>query len=198
MNLILLGPPGSGKGTQAVSLCEEYGFAHLSTGDMLRSAVASQTPLGLEVQEIMARGDLVPDQIVIRLIEEVLGGCASGFVLDGFPRTVPQAEALEALLDTQGKSLDAVIDIQVDEEELVRRILGRAAQSTGSSGVRADDNVESLRRRLGVYREENAPLVAFYAHQGLLREVDGMRSIEAVEQALRAVVGAGRSQKGEA
>ena len=185
MNLIFLGAPGSGKGTQAVALCKKYFLAHLSTGDMLRAAVASQTPLGLRVKEIMARGDLVPDQVVIDLIKEALRG-VRGFILDGFPRTVPQAEALESLLETHGMGLDAVIDLHVEEEELVRRIQGRA-QDSGEA--RADDNVDSIKRRFGVYGEQNAPLVAFYARKGLLRKVDGMQSIEDVKAALEEILG---------
>jgi adenylate kinase len=188
MNIVLFGPPGAGKGTQAARLVAKFGLVHLSTGDMLRAAVAAGTELGRRAKEIMERGDLVPDEIVVGIVAERIAqpDCAKGFVLDGFPRTIAQAEALERLLAAQGRKLDAVIELAVDEEALVRRIENRIAET---GGARSDDNVETLKRRLAVYREQTAPVLEWYRTRGLLRTVDGMRSIEEVAAAIEQVLG---------
>lgn len=179
MRLILLGPPGAGKGTQAQFLMDEFGIPQLSTGDMLRAAIAAETPLGLEVKDILARGDLVPDETVVGIISERLDDedCKNGFILDGFPRTTAQAEALDILLADKGIGLDAVVEIKADADTLVGRILKRAAES---GGARDDDNEEVLRNRLDVYQELTAPLVEFYTSKGLVKSVDGMAGIEEV------------------
>lgn len=187
MKLILLGPPGAGKGTQAKILVETYDIPQLSTGDMLRAAIKAETPLGLEAKAIVDRGDLVSDDIVSGIISERLDSadCANGFVLDGFPRTIAQAEALDDMLDAKGLKLDAVVEIRADSEELIHRIVQRAKES---GGARADDNEEVLRKRLEVYREQTAPLVAYYRDQGLLKSVDGMEPIESVTRSIREVI----------
>lgn len=179
MNIILLGPPGAGKGTQAGRLVAERGMVQLSTGDMLRAAVAAQTDIGKKAKAIMDRGDLVSDEVVIEIISDRLDApdAKAGAILDGFPRTVPQAEALDALLAKKGLTLDAVIELQVDEQALVDRIENRAAET---GGARADDNVETLRNRLSVYREQTAPIIPYYKGKGMLKAVDGMRDIEVV------------------
>lgn len=180
MRIVLLGPPGSGKGTQAARLIERHGIAHLSTGDMLRSAVAAKTPVGLRAAEIMERGDLVPDDVVIGVISDRIGqpDCANGFVLDGFPRTVAQAEGLSALLQGKDLELDAVVELTVDEEALLARIEGRARETGGAA--RADDNPETVKRRLDVYRRETAPVADYYRERGELQSVDGMLPIDDV------------------
>jgi adenylate kinase len=186
--MVLLGPPGSGKGTQAARLTDHLKIAHLSTGDMLRAAVAAKTPVGLRAAEIMERGDLVPDEVVIGVIADRIAepDCAGGFILDGFPRTVGQAEGLDALLADRDISLDAVVELAVDEAALLARIEGRAKET---GGARADDNPETVRRRLEVYRQQTAPVSAFYEDQGLLRRIDGMRSIDEVWQQLTEAIG---------
>jgi adenylate kinase len=185
MRLILLGPPGVGKGTQAKILIEAYGIPQLSTGDILRSAIANKTALGLAAKEIMDRGDLVSDAVVNGIVSERLdqADCKPGFVLDGFPRTIPQAQALDGMLKEKGIALDAVIEITADPEVLIGRIANRAKESTG--GARADDNVEVVRNRLNVYRELTAPLVEYYRAQGLLKSIDGTAPIEDVTAAIR-------------
>jgi len=187
MRLILLGPPGAGKGTQAKLLVETYGIPQLSTGDMLRAAIAAETPLGREAKAVVDRGDLVSDAIVSGIISERLDqpDCANGFILDGFPRTIAQAEALEDMLREKGRALDAVIELRADPDVLVQRVVQRARDS---NGARADDNEEVLRKRLDVYREQTAPLVAFYRDRGLLRSVDGMASIGEVTTAIREAI----------
>ena len=188
MRLILLGPPGAGKGTQAQRIVDAYGIVQLSTGDMLRAAVAAETPVGLQAKEIMARGDLVTDSIVIQIVSDRLDApdCANGFILDGFPRTVAQAEALEDLLDSKDMALDTTIELAVDEAALLARIEKRAAETEG--GARADDNAEALKKRLAVYHEQTAPLIAFYKQQGLLETVDGMQAIDDVTKAIRNIL----------
>lgn len=183
MRLILLGPPGAGKGTQAQRLIAKHGIVQLSTGDMLRAAVAAGTPVGLRAKSIMDRGELVPDDVVVAIIAERIGqpDAKRGFVLDGFPRTVPQAEALERLLAERGLKLDAVIELKVDEGILLRRIERRIAEMVArGERVRADDNPEVLKGRLAAYRAQTAPLAGHYAAKGMLKSVDGMAPIEEV------------------
>ena len=180
MRLILLGPPGAGKGTQAQHLVAKYGMVQLSTGDMLRAAVKAGTPLGLQVQDIMAQGALVPDEIVVDIVEQRIAepDARKGFILDGFPRTVAQAQALDRMLARHGLALDAVIELRVDEAALVRRIESRIAEMQArGEALRPDDNPDVLRRRLGAYRDQTAPLVVYYRQKGKLRSVDGMASI---------------------
>ena len=181
MRLILLGPPGAGKGTQAKRLMDAHGIPQLSTGDMLRAAVKAETEIGLKAKDIMARGDLVPDAVVVGIVEERVEqpDCKNGFILDGFPRTVAQAEALETVLKAHGMGLDAVIQLEVDEGALAARVEQRVAESGGA--VRDDDNVEALKKRLAVYREQTAPLVDHYRSTGDLVVIDGMKSIDEVE-----------------
>jgi adenylate kinase len=190
MRLILLGPPGAGKGTQAKNLIEAYGIPQLSTGDILRSAIKARTPMGLEAKAVMDRGDLVSDTVVNGIVSERLDqdDARKGFILDGFPRTIPQAEALEQMLTDKGVALDAVVEITADAETLTRRIVNRAKENAASSGARADDNEEVVRNRLSVYREQTAPLVEYYRGKGLLKSVDGMASVEQVTAAIRQAV----------
>jgi adenylate kinase len=187
MRLILLGPPGAGKGTQAQRLIRKHGIVQLSTGDMLRAAVAAGTPVGLKARDIMARGDLVPDAVVVAIIADRIKepDAAKGFVLDGFPRTVAQAVALERLLAERGLALDAVIELKVDEEALLDRIATRAAETTArGEALRPDDNPEVLKGRLQVYRTQTAPLADHYAEKGMLKAVNGMAPIDRVTAAI--------------
>jgi adenylate kinase len=213
MNLILLGPPGAGKGTQAKGIAAKYGLMQLSTGDMLRAAVASGSRVGREVKVIMERGDLVPDAIVVRVIAERIDqpDCAKGVIFDGFPRNLAQADALDALLKEKRKKLDAVIEIKVDDRRIIERIVGRFACATcGESyhdrfrrpkvrGVcdvcqgttftrRDDDTAETVTNRLMVYYRETAPLIGYYHCKGTLRSVDGMGAIEEVSGLISAVL----------
>ena len=213
MNIILLGAPGAGKGTQARRLEERYQMVQLSTGDMLRAAVASGSELGQEAKVIMDAGQLVPDELVIRMISERIDApdCAKGFLLDGFPRTTAQAVALDAMLAEKGLKLDAVIQIRVDEEALVERITGRFTcascgagyhdtfQRPAQEGVcdncggteftrRADDNEETVRSRMEAYRAQTAPILPHYEAQGLVQEVDGMADIDEVTAQLYKVL----------
>jgi len=192
MNIILLGPPGAGKGTQAARLVAERGMTQLSTGDMLRAARTSGTEMGQRVAEVMDRGDLVTDEIVIGLIEERLGGEAGGgFIFDGFPRTLAQADALGALLDKMGMTLDAVVELTVQDEALVDRIVGRAREAAAAGQpVRADDNAESLKQRLMEYYKKTSPLIGYYHAKGALRPVDGMGSMDAVAAEIAGVLDA--------
>jgi adenylate kinase len=214
MNIILLGPPGAGKGTQARILVEEHDLVQLSTGDMLRAAKTSGTELGNKVAEVMARGDLVTDDIVIGLIAEQLDGEAGekGLIFDGFPRTLAQADALEDLLDRKGKRLDAVVEMRVDDDALVERISGRftcaecgevyhdTTKPTAKDGVcdkcgatefvrRADDNAESVRVRLAAYYRNTAPLIGYYHAKGKLRSVDGLGEVGDVARDIRTALG---------
>jgi adenylate kinase len=185
MRLILLGPPGAGKGTQAKVLVDAYGIPQLSTGDILRSAIAAKTPMGLAAKEIMDRGDLVSDAIVNGIVSERLDAedCKAGFILDGFPRTIPQAEALEGMLADKNMALDAVIEITAEADVLVARVVNRSKESN-----RPDDNPDVIRNRLNVYREQTAPLVEFYRGKGLLKSVDGMLPVNEVTAAIRRAV----------
>ena len=187
MRLILLGPPGAGKGTQAQRLIAKHGIVQLSTGDMLRAAVAAGTPVGLRAKSIMERGELVPDDVVVAIIADRIWqpDARRGFVLDGFPRTVPQAAALDRLLAERGLELDAVIELKVDEGILLQRIERRVAEMTArGEKVRADDNPEVLKGRLSAYRARTTPLVDYYAGKGMLKTVDGMASIDDVTTAI--------------
>jgi len=193
MRLILLGPPGAGKGTQAQHLVAKYGLVQLSTGDMLRAAVKARTPIGQQVEEIMARGALCPDDVVVAIVEARIEqpDARKGFILDGFPRTVRQAEALDRMLAKHGIALDAVIELQVDEAALVRRIESRIAEMKArGEALRPDDNPQVLHRRLEAYRHQTAPLIAYYRRHGMLHSVDGMAPISdvaaAIEQTLTA------------
>lgn len=188
MKLILLGPPGAGKGTQAVRIEEERGLVQLSTGDMLRAAVAAETEIGLQAKDIMARGDLVPNEVVVKIISERIDepDCSKGFILDGFPRNVGQAEALDVMLSEKGLKLDAVIELKVDDAILLARIEKRAAETEG--GPRADDNAEALKKRLDVYHEQTAPLIAYYNDKGNLKSVDGMAEIDNVTNQIREIL----------
>jgi adenylate kinase len=213
MNIILLGPPGAGKGTQAKRLEEKFGLIQLSTGDMLRALVASGSELGREAKAIMEAGELMPDALMIDMISARVDepDCAGGFILDGFPRTTPQAEALDRMLADKGLALDAVIEIAVDEEELVGRITGRFScaacgagyhdvfQQPKVSGVcdscgstefkrRADDNEETVRSRLAAYCAQTAPILPYYRDKGLLQSVDGMAPIDEVTGQLEAIL----------
>jgi|GWRWMinimDraft_9_1066018.scaffolds.fasta_scaffold00316_2 adenylate kinase len=191
MNLILLGAPGAGKGTQAERLQTERGLVQLSTGDMLRAAVAAGTETGRKAKEIMDRGDLVPDAVVVGIISERIDqpDCRKGFILDGFPRNEAQAQALDKMLVQKGQKLDLVIEVKVDEQILFDRIRNRAAESAAASGsVRADDNEETLRNRLGVYHAQTAPLLPYYRAQGKLHSIDGMQTVESVAKQIAALL----------
>ncbi|WP_223274986.1 adenylate kinase [Tateyamaria sp. syn59] len=190
MNVILLGPPGAGKGTQAQRLVDTHGMVQLSTGDMLRAAKASGTEMGNRVAEVMARGELVTDEIVIGLIEEkLMEGNSAGFIFDGFPRTLAQADALGALLEKTGHRLDAVIALEVDDEILVNRIVGRAEEARAAGQpVRADDNAESLKLRLTEYYKKTAPLLGYFHAKGVLQSIDAMGSIEVIATELSGMV----------
>jgi len=191
MRLILLGPPGAGKGTQAQRLVKKYGIVQLSTGEMLRAAVAAATPLGEQAKGIMARGELCPDAVVVAIVAERIfePDARKGFILDGFPRTVPQAVALDRMLAENGLELDAVVELKVDGSVLEQRIANRTAQATArGETLRADDNPEVLRKRIDAYREQTAPLVDYYRGQSVLRTVDGMMPIVEVAKAIDAVL----------
>jgi adenylate kinase len=198
MRLIMLGPPGAGKGTQAKRLAASHGLVQLSTGDMLRAAVDAGTAVGLRAKDIMARGELVPDEVVVSIVSDRLDqpDARNGFILDGFPRTVPQARALDRLLRQKNMGLDAVIELKVDEGCLLDRIERRIAQMHASGEVlRPDDNPDVLRRRLAAYREQTAPLIAHYRREGVLRSIDGMASIEDVGAAIAAALGTAAPKK---
>jgi adenylate kinase len=213
MNIILLGAPGAGKGTQARMLEEKYGMVQVATGDMLRAAVKRGEPLGLEAKQIMAAGKLVPDDLIIRMIGERIAqpDCAKGFILDGFPRTVTQAEALDTMLAAHRKKLDAVIEIKVDEAALVERVSGRFTCAHCGEGYhdtfrplkkqgqcdvcggseflrRPDDNAETMTARLKAFHEQTAPIIPYYKEKRLLKSVDGMASMPDVQKALIAIL----------
>jgi adenylate kinase len=193
MRLILLGPPGAGKGTQAQRLVQQHDLVQLSTGEMLRAAVNAGTPVGLRAKDIMARGELVPDDVVVAIVSDRIdqSDARKGFILDGFPRTVPQAHALDRMLAEKGLKLDAVIELRVDEDALLKRIEKRIAETKArGEPLRDDDSPDVLRRRLLAYRDQTAPLVTYYKLQSVLRTIDGMAAIPdvavAIDRALRA------------
>jgi adenylate kinase len=218
MNIILLGPPGAGKGTQAKLLEERHGLKQLSTGEMLRAAVAAGTETGRKAKALMDKGELVPDEVVVSIIAERLNSpdVKKGFILDGFPRNTAQAEALDAMLASKGLKLDSVVEMKVDDEALVERITGRYTCAKCGKGYhdkfekpkvpgvcdvcgstelvrRKDDNAETVRARLAAYEQQTAPLLPFYERRGLVRTIDGMAPIDEVTQAIeRALAGAGR------
>jgi adenylate kinase len=191
MRLILLGPPGAGKGTQAQRLVAKHGIVQLSTGEMLRAAAAAGTPVGKRAKAIMDRGDLVPDDVMVQIISDRIGepDCGKGFILDGFPRTVAQAEALDVLLEKKRQDLDSVIEVKVDDGLLLSRIEGRAKET---GGARADDNAETLRKRLAVYWAQTKPVADYYAGKAMLKTVDGVGTVDEVgariENLLRAAL----------
>lgn len=187
MNIIMFGPPGSGKGTQAAILEKKYNIEHLSTGDMLRSEVTSGSDLGDLLKTIMDAGQLVPDDVMIQLISYAIDEpeCRNGFILDGFPRTVAQAEALDAMLAAADHMIDHVIVLEVDENILLGRIQKRAAET---GGARSDDNEETLKKRLAVYRDNTAPVLPYYERHGLLRKIDGMAPIDDVTSQIEAAL----------
>ncbi len=213
MNLILFGPPGCGKGTQAQALHDKHGLAHLSTGDMLRAAVAAKSEVGMRAKAIMEAGELVPDEVVIGIIADRIGqpDCARGYILDGFPRTIAQAQALDELLTDRGQGIDHVIVFEVDDDALVERVAGRFScencgagyhdrfKPTKVDGVcdvcgsksfkrRKDDNAETVRARLSAYHQQTAPLIPYYRERGLLRKIDGMATIDKVTQDIDALL----------
>jgi adenylate kinase len=197
MRLILLGPPGAGKGTQAQRLVSKHGIVQLSTGDMLRAAVAAGTPVGLRAKSIMDRGELVPDEVVVAIIADRIdqADAKRGFVLDGFPRTMAQAQSLDRLLAERGLKVDGVIQLKVDEGILVRRIENRVREMTArGEKLRADDNPEVLKGRLNAYRAQTAPLVDYYAAKVLLKTVDGMAPIDEVTAAIGRLLGASKAE----
>ena len=193
MRLILLGPPGAGKGTQAVRLVEKHGIPQLSTGDMLRAAVAAGTPVGLQAKAVMEAGGLVSDAIVIGIVADRIEqpDARNGFILDGFPRTVAQAEALDAMLAEKHMELDAVVELVVDQDALVHRIVKRAAEAAAAGQpVRKDDDPEVFKTRLAAYNADTAVVAPYYARTGKLKQIDGMQPVDAVTAALAEVIGA--------
>ncbi len=218
MNLLLLGPPGAGKGTQAKRLQDNYGIVQLSTGDMLRAVVASGSDIGEMAKEVMEAGGLVSDDLIIAMISERIGeeDCLKGFILDGFPRTSAQAEALDLMLGEKGLKLDFVLEIKVDDEAMIKRITGRFTCAKCGTGYhdefqrpkvenkcdkcdggeftrRADDNQETVRERLEVYHRQTAPTVAYFAEKGPLKSVDGTASIDDVTKQLKHTIGQAES-----
>lgn len=191
MNLILLGPPGAGKGTQAKKLEEKFGLCQLSTGDMLRTEMSAGTDLGNKVKAIVDSGALVTDDIMIEMIAKRIeqADCKNGVIFDGFPRTVAQAEALDTMLSEKGRPLSAVIELKVDETILVDRLHTRIAQTKAAGkDVRADDNEETLRKRLGVFHAQTAPIIPYYSNKNMLQSVDGMLPMDEVEAAIDAIL----------
>ena len=191
MNIVLFGAPGAGKGAQAERIASLYGMVHLSTGEMLRSAISSGSNVGARAREIIDRGELISDDIIVKIVDARMdeGDCVKGVILDGFPRTVAQAEALDEMLAAKGRSLDHVIEIEVDESALFARIANRASERRRTGTARSDDNAETLRRRLAIYHENSAPLLPYYRAKSLLRSVDGMASIEEVARQIDNLLG---------
>jgi adenylate kinase len=181
MRIVFIGPPGAGKGTQAAKMIETYKVAHLSTGDMLRAARDAKTEVGLKADNYMSAGELVPDQIIIDIIGERLGApdCQYGYLLDGFPRTIAQAEALDAMLEKKGTPLNVVLELRVPEEELFTRLSGRG---------RADDTPDVIRQRLVAYRRQTEPLLAYYSQKGLLKTIDGLGTVEEIFDRAKSVL----------
>ena len=193
MRLILLGPPGAGKGTQATRLVEKFGIPQLSTGDMLRAAVAAGTPIGLKAKAVMESGGLVSDDIVIGIVADRIeeADAKKGFILDGFPRTVAQAEALDVMLKDKGLTLDAVVELEVDQAALVHRIVHRAEEAKAAGQpVRKDDDPEVFKTRLESYNRDTAIVAPYYKGTGKLKKIDGMQPIDSVTAAINAVLGA--------
>ena len=191
MNIILLGPPGAGKGTQSKRLEDNYGLKQLSTGDILRAECQSGSELGVSAKAIMDKGELLPDGLIVDIIANALETeeFAKGVIFDGFPRTVAQAEALDAMFAEKGKALDAVIELTVNEDELVNRLNARVQQAKeAGEEVRSDDNEETLRNRLSVFKEQTAPIIPYYESKGMLERVDGMQSIDDVSGAIDAAI----------
>ncbi len=191
MNIILFGPPGAGKGTQAQILKDQFNIPQLSTGDMLRAAVAAGTELGKKADKIMKEGGLVSDDIIIGMIASRIteSDCSNGFMLDGFPRTVAQAEALDVMLNDSGKKIDMVIEIQVPDEELKKRVVKRANEAIAAGQEpRKDDNLETFTKRLATYWQQTAPVLPYYRQLGLLKTVDGTMPIESVTTEIKKLV----------
>lgn len=200
MNIILMGPPGAGKGTQAALLEKKYGLKQISTGDMLREEVKKGSALGKKAKEIMEKGELVPDDLIINMIALRMAqpDCVKGVIFDGFPRTVAQAEALDKMLADNGKKLDAVIELEVDEDVILKRILGRAAEDKAAGREpRKDDNEESFRERMAAYRKKTAPVTPYYEAKNMLKKINGLQSIEEVEADIDAVLKSGGNGVGK-
>lgn len=191
MRLILLGPPGAGKGTQSARLVQEFGIPQLSTGDMLRAAVAAGTPIGLKAKSIMDAGNLVSDDVVIGIVADRIeeADARKGFILDGFPRTIAQADALEAMLSSKGLKLDLVVELKVDQDKLINRIVKRAEETKArGEAVRKDDDPEVFKTRLEAYRRDTAAIAPYYKERGRLTEIDGMQPIDDVWAAIKKAV----------
>ena len=191
MNIVLFGAPGAGKGAQAERIASVYDMVHLSTGEMLRSATSSGSDLGAQTKQIIDRGELISDEIIIKIVATRMDkdDCEKGVILDGFPRTVAQAEALDEMLAGKGLSLDHVIEIEVDELALFSRVENRASERRRTGIARSDDSADILRRRLSIYHEISAPLLPYYRAKGLLRSVDGMASIDGVAEQIDNLLG---------
>jgi adenylate kinase len=185
LNIVLFGPPGSGKGTQAEKIIKKYKLNHLSTGDLLRAEIASRTELGLKARSIMDKGELVPDEVVVGMIEKriIAGKKTKGFIFDGFPRTVAQAKALDAVLDKRNMSISLMISLDVKRQELINRLLKR-----GKEQGRSDDNLQTIENRIKVYEDQTTPVMNYYDQQGKAKYVDGMGSIEEIFRRIEEVI----------